>query len=92
MVALISERTAKGIGGTMELLESGNNDFTIKLDWKHDLNVIFVVLMAVSKKYKDLDKEIANLTKEEVDGLKKHFLTTRKKTFSRKKQAREAES
>jgi len=41
----------------MELIEDTQDYFTIKLDWKRDLNVIYAVLMSAGNQQPDINEK-----------------------------------
>lgn len=51
----------------MELIEDTQDYFTIKLDWKRDLNVIYAVLMSAGNQQTDINGKLNTLTPEKLN-------------------------
>jgi len=52
--------------GDMELVTADKNTVTIKMNWKDEFAHIFAIFLAVIQEYKNIDREIHNMSKEEV--------------------------
>ncbi len=51
----------------MELIEDNQDYFTIKLDWKRDLNVIYAVLMSAGNQQPGINEKLNTLTPEKLN-------------------------
>ena len=51
----------------MELIEDNQDHFTIKLDWKRDLNVIYAVLMSAGSQPEVINQKDNHLTSKKLD-------------------------
>ena len=50
----------------MELVTADKDTVTIRMNWKDEFAHIFAIFLAVIQEYKNIDREIHNMTKEEV--------------------------
>ncbi len=50
----------------MELITADKETVTIKMNWKDEFANIFAIFLAVIQEYKNIDREIHNMTKEEI--------------------------
>lgn len=62
----------------MELIEDNHDHFTIKLDWKHDLNVIFAILASTGNSDQNLNQSNGQPNINKVNVLKKKFFQSNK--------------
>ena len=50
----------------MELITADKDTVTIKMNWQDEFAHIFAIFLAVIQEYKNIDREIHNMSKEEV--------------------------
>ena len=50
----------------MELIAADKDTVTIKMNWQDEFAHIFAIFLAVIQEYKNIDREIHNMSKEEV--------------------------
>ena len=71
----------------MELIEDNQDHFTIKLNWKHDLNVIMAILTTAGNTHKSFNLNSDKLRTERATILKKRVFPSTKISNRRKNHA-----
>ncbi len=63
----------------MELIAADKDTVTIKMNWKEEFNAIIAVFMSVSEEYQKLDREIHNLTWDQINEMEESLRKIGKK-------------